>query len=234
MRTALFVILIALAAPLVGCGGGDENWSTEEAERTAEEAERAAAEAARIAEESAAGLEDEVERAVGDALDAARRSMTGGRDVEPVEASVLRDFLPASLDGRTREQVESQKDGAMGFYVSTASARYPGDDRLVEIALIDMGGLADPSMLGFAWEDERSSRETDGGYERMVTFDGYRAHEKYDRDTRRGEMVVLVADRFIVAVEGEGVPMTAVKDALSRIDLGRLETLRDAGLRSGN
>lgn len=155
---------------------------------------------------------------------------TEGRDVEPVDAGTLRSLLPEALDGRARKNIDANRDGAMGFYVTTATAAY-GDEGIIEIAIIDLGGIARPSMMGYAWTEEEMDRETSGGYERTVAFKGYKAHQKYDEDTERGEMAVLVADRFIVAVEGDGVSMNDIEDALNRIDLDRLDALRGTGVR---
>lgn len=205
-------LLLTFLAVLAGCGGGDD------AAREAETAAHEAAEAAEAESQAAEGLMDE-------ALSAARGALTGDPDAEPVAYETLQALLPDGLDGLRRTDLRGERDGAMGFFVSTAEAHYEGADGTIEIAIVDLGGITNPSMFGFGWTETDTHREWSGGYERTVTFDGHRAHEQYDRDAGTGQMAVIVADRFVVAVDGTGVPMTAIKDALSRLDLKRLASL---------
>lgn len=232
MRVLAGCLTMLLILMLSACGG-DASEAERAADEAAEEAGRAAEEAGRAAEEAGRAAEEagrEAEGFVGEALSAARDAITGGREVEPVAHRTLQELLPAELDGMAREAISGAREGAMGFFVTTATAEYAGDEGTIEISVVDLGGVSDPSMLGYAWTEAEVDRESTSGYERTVQYRGYRAHEQYEKNTQTGEMSVIVADRFIVAVEGQDVPMTAIKDALSRIDLDELEALRDAGV----
>ena len=54
-------------------------------------------------------------------------------------------------------------------------------------------------------------------------------HEKYSNAGQHGELQVIVAKRFAVDVEGSGVDMAALEQALGQVDLGRLESMKGAG-----
>lgn len=161
------------------------------------------------------------------------------RTVEPVNFRKLRALLPAALaDSLKRTAMEGQTGGAMGMNVSTAEATYESEAegtgrRRVEIKITDMGAMSGFGALGYGWAMMNIDKESSSGYERTMQYDGHKAHEKYDRDRRRGEMQVLVADRFVVAVEGRDVEMDTVKSALAQVDLSALTAMRDEGVQEG-
>ena len=60
-------------------------------------------------------------------------------------------------------------------------------------------------------------------------FGGHKVHEKYDRNSRHGEVSILVARRFAVDVSGDNVSIEDLERALSTVDLSALEAMKDAG-----
>ena len=74
-------------------------------------------------------------------------------------------------------------------------------------------------------------RETTTGYEKTTRYSGHKAMEKYDRSSKHGEISVMVADRFVVAAEGNGVDMDALKNAVGQVNLGRLESMKNQGVK---
>ncbi|HEU0004356.1 MAG TPA: hypothetical protein VFS12_00075 [Terriglobia bacterium] len=80
----------------------------------------------------------------------------------------------------------------------------------MHISLMDMGTLS--GMAGMAtvgWALAEIDKETETGYERTSTYQGYKSHEEYNRSSKDGEVTVLVADRFVVEVCGNNLPMEA-------------------------
>ena len=73
-------------------------------------------------------------------------------------------------------------------------------------------------------------RESDDGYEKTSTFGGYKSREKYNKSGKSGEMSVLVGDRFVVEVDGNNVDMNTIKTALSKVDLGKLNSMKGQGV----
>jgi hypothetical protein len=61
-------------------------------------------------------------------------------------------------------------------------------------------------------------------------LNGRKAYERYSNADRTGALDVLVAGRFVVSVKGAGIDMKAFKDVVAKLDLDRLEKLKDKGL----
>ena len=76
---------------------------------------------------------------------------------------------------------------------------------------------------------QTTDSESDAGYERDVTLGGRTVHEKFTRASGHGELQIIVAKRFEVDVDGDNVDMESLHQALSQVDLGRLEGMKDAG-----
>lgn len=81
----------------------------------------------------------------------------------------------------------------------------------------DMGTLSGmAAMATVGWALAEIDKETETGYERTSTYQGYKSHEEYNRSSKDGEVTVLVADRFVVEVRGNNLPMEAIMAALGR------------------
>lgn len=151
--------------------------------------------------------------------------MENKEPVDPIDFRVLKDLLPANASGLPLKESSGEKNGTMGFTLSTAEATYQSEDgqSSIDINLIDAGGVSGFAMMGLAaWTLSEVDRETSTGYEKTISIGGYKAFEKYDNTDQSGEISVLVADRFIVKVEGDGVSMEQIKKALNDIDLNAL------------
>jgi hypothetical protein len=160
------------------------------------------------------------------ALGAVGQILAGGKDVQPVDFHKLKDMLPESLPGMPRKEASGQSGEAMGLKGSSATARYSdGAGANVSIEIADMGSLS--GLAGLAAKfDPNMEKETDTGYERTTKVDGQLVHERYDRRARSGEVGIIVVDRFVVTVRGEGVDAVALTGTLKQIDLTRLAAAR--------
>jgi hypothetical protein len=151
-----------------------------------------------------------------------------GQRVEPVNFRELKALLPEALPGFKRKDAKGEKAGAMGMVVSQASADYDGDGGArIDIKLVDVGSLAGPLALGMVgWASVEIDRETETGYEKSTVLGGNKAFEKYDTRSKRGEVKVLVGNRFIVEVRGRNVSVDDMKAAAGKLDLAKLATLK--------
>ena len=59
----------------------------------------------------------------------------------------------------------------------------------------------------------------------MGAVDGRMTNEEFDRQTKVGKFSVVVANRFMVEANGEGVEMGDLKAAVSSVGFDRLEGL---------
>jgi hypothetical protein len=156
------------------------------------------------------------------------KEMGNGEAVDPVDFRKLKELMPETLIGLKRSESAGEKSGAMGFTVSTAQATYNGKgEETLEIEIVDTGGIAGVSTMALAtWSMADIDKETASGYEKTTSLEGYKAFEKYDNDSKSGEINVLVADRYVVNVEGTNVTMEQLKEALEDIALSKLAELK--------
>jgi hypothetical protein len=165
-----------------------------------------------------------------DAMKGLQEASESGATVEPVDFRELKKLLPEELPGLTKGEAEGEKTSAFGVNVSQARATYESaDGKRVTITLQDMGTISGVvGMTALAWAYADVDRETETGYERTSSWNGHKVFERYDTEVKGGEMQVLVADRFIVEVEGDNVDMAVIREALGKINLAKLQTLKPA------
>ncbi len=211
------VALCLGAVVLTGCGKkGDQGQSAqpgEAAETTAPAANGATDQGtpdyAKMAEENRKALTE----------------MNKGKNIEAVPGATLKALLPAELPGMKRTNASAERTQTMGIDMSTAEGQYDATDASgadVRIKIMDAGNMSGSMRLGMVWASGQYSRETDTGYEKTTTINGCKAMEKYDTQNKEGSLEILVADRFVVEVEGYGVTMDALKQAVDKIDLKKV------------
>ncbi len=166
------------------------------------------------------------------ALGAAMGAANGGKKVETVDYKVLKDMLPESIGNMRRTEATGEKTAAMGMQVSNAEGRYSSPDGAsITLKLTDIGsmtGLA--GMAAYAWAATDIDRESDSGYEKTSNFNGFKSHEKWDKNNKSGDISVLVGGRFVAEAEGNNIEMDALKDALSKLDLKKLDGMKNVGV----
>jgi hypothetical protein len=217
MRARWTVILLLVAA----CGKSDEQKAAEAAAKQMEEA---------IAAAGAAGATGAA--AVGNAI--AAGALAAGKASDAVDFRVLKELLPEDINGMPRASSDGEKTGAMGFTMSRAEARYQtqGTNASIKIEISDVGAMTGAAaMATYAWATMEVDRENEAGYEKTTTLKGYRGYEKLDRQSNYAELSLMVGGRFMVELEGNEVGMDALKAALDKIDLGKLEGMKGFGVK---
>ncbi|MFO7534445.1 MAG: hypothetical protein R6X19_01955 [Kiritimatiellia bacterium] len=166
---------------------------------------------------------------MGDAMKAMGKVMSQSENVKitAVDFRTLKEMLPEAMAGLKRTSREGQKQMGM----SEATAEYASEDgaRSLSVKISDTGSMR--GMLAGAAAYAMSldmDKETDTGYERNSTFDGFKAHEKMEGDS--GEMTVMVGDRFLVEVRGNGITGETLKTAMGAIPLKKLDGLKNEGV----
>jgi Yip1-like protein len=163
-------------------------------------------------------------------VQAAAAQMTAAANGEPgavkaVPGETLKAMLPGDLGGGfARTEISADSASAGGFGGSNAEGRYVNGDASIRLSVTDMAAAGALASLGGALNVE-SSRDTATGYERMGRVGGRMTTEKYDKQNRSGEYMVLVGDRFAVQAEGSGVDMNQLKAAVNAVNPGRLEAI---------
>ena len=169
------------------------------------------------------------------AAEAAGQMMTsavsGGQKVEALAPDRLKTFLPETLGGLKRTEAGSERNGALGMQVATATARY-GDDssgHTLKLEITDMGGAK--GVLALAnHSNMEEDRQTGTGYVKTYHQGGNLVHERWDNSSSQGEYSAVVADRFMVKVEGNAANIDGLKSALNGVDVAGLAALKNEGV----
>jgi len=145
---------------------------------------------------------------------------------ELVDCNQLAALLPDSLPSMKRDDMIAERAVNDSVLVSLAASSYadPAGNN-IEIKITDPGDLKIFAASFYPWLDHEIQSETKTSYERMISFEGYRGFERYYLKEQSGEMYIMVGGRFMVEVTGYGVLSEDLKNAMSRIDLHKLEKL---------
>jgi hypothetical protein len=153
-------------------------------------------------------------------------------NVEALAPDQIKAFLPDSLGSLKRSSLSAERNSAMGMQISQASANYAADNgQHVTLEVSDTGGAKGFMSLAAAMAPEEE-KQTDHGYEKTYSADGNLVHEAWDTQSKYGEYSVVVGKRFTVKANGNVDSIDQLKQAVASIDLAKLESLKDAGVKA--
>ena len=151
----------------------------------------------------------------------------GGKRVDPVSVDTLTAFVPDTFAGLRKTSSGGDKNGIAGLVVSKAEATYGGAGKAVTLQISDSGGVS--GLVGLAgWVGVQGQRDDSAGSERTEKINGRLMHEKTSQVGGDNEYGIVLGDRFIVAAKGR-VDVSALRAAVSGLDLGKLEAMKDQG-----
>jgi len=154
----------------------------------------------------------------------------GGNHVEAISLDQVRAFLPDSLGDLKRTSISAQRNGAMGMQVADATAEYSDSSgHNITLEVTDSGGAKGLVAMASAMAPEEE-KQTDHGYEKTHTESGRLIHEAWDTQSSSGEFSVLVGQRFTVKASGHTDSIDQLKQAVTSVDLAKLESMKDEGV----
>ena len=145
--------------------------------------------------------------------------------VTPVAPDALSALLP-ELPGWTRARTHGEMVPQPAPY-SRAEAHYQRGDSTIEIVLADSG--FHPHVVGpvTVFLGSGSNERTGNLERRTVTVRDASGSESWEPSARRGEIQLLVKQRFIVTATGRQIAdLEPLRAAVRAVDLGRLAGLR--------
>ena len=154
----------------------------------------------------------------------------GGKNVEAIGVDQLKAFVPDTLAGLAKKSSKAEKNGMAGLMVSKAEATY-GDDsgKSIELELSDTGGAS--GLMGLAASmNVQGEKEDQYGSEKTTKVNGRMITEKVSKDGGANEYSVVVGGRFVVSAKGRGLSIGDVRNAVTSMDLAKLESMKDAGV----
>ncbi|UIJ45067.1 YIP1 family protein [Sphingomonas cannabina] len=153
---------------------------------------------------------------------AAAAGAAGAATVKPIDPNALQALLPTAAAGWNRTAIESASAGAAGVAGSNAKGDYSRGDDTAQLSVTDMGAMGGLAALGSAF-NVQANRTTETGFEKTGQVDGRMTTEKWDSGSRHGEYSTVVANRFVVSVEGEADSLDTLKALAATVNLGTLE-----------
>ena len=173
------------------------------------------------------GNQEEAMKAAMSGLGAA---MGGGKSIEAVDIEKLKPFVPETLAGLAKKSSRSEKNGVLGLMVSKAEAEYgDGAGKSIQLEITDTGGAS--GIMGLAsWASVQGEKEDQYGTEKTQKINGRLVHEKSTK-SGGGEYSVVIAERFMVEAKSSNVDLNTLKTAVSSLDLGKLEAMKDEGVK---
>jgi hypothetical protein len=141
--------------------------------------------------------------------------------IQQKKGASLEAVLPAALAGWTAEDATSQAAGAAMFGGGvTAERRYTKDTSSVKIQVVTDSPMLQAVMMMMS---NPMFATSDGG--KMETIGGQKAIVKVDNANKSGQVQIVVANRFLVTVEGEEITKDDITAYAKAIDFAKLAAL---------
>jgi hypothetical protein len=161
--------------------------------------------------------------------DAAALAAQGTPGTKQLDTAVGFDKLIAILpegNGWTRGKPKGEQV-SVGGAMSVAKAEYQKGDASIDLEITDSSFnqlvLSPFTMFLAAGYSERSGND----YSKSAPIAGNPGFEKWNNRARRGEVTVVVGNRFIVQATGRNVDdIASVRSLVKSVDLGKLATLK--------
>ena len=141
--------------------------------------------------------------------------------IQQKKSAGLEAFLPAPLKGWTAEAASNQAAGnAMMGGGITAEKSYTKGDSSVKVQIVADSPLLQGVMMMMS---NPMFAASDGG--KVERIGGQKAVIKYNPADKNGDVKIVVANRFLVTIEGNGVADSDLKEYAKAIDYTKLATL---------
>lgn len=218
----LFTVAAVLA--LVGSIACGRSEAERQAELAAAEAQKAAEAAAKVSEAAGENMAKSMED-FAKAMAGALGTGGGGKTIEPVTFQALQSTLP-EVPGWEKEEPRGQRMTSPVPFSQSEVQYQKGDSRL-DVKVVDSGFAP---LLIAPWSMMLAvgySRESTEGYEKAVSVNGQPAFEKWNSESKDGELNILVDKRFLVSIEGDEIADTKIlHEVAGRMDFGKFSSLK--------
>ena len=238
----LYVVIGAVGASIVGAGalgagvlggsagrstGGEVQFDQNSTLGKLQQLGKAVEESSKKAD--AAEKRGDTNAAASAALEGLGTLLSGGKHVDPIAIDQLKPFVPETFAGLPKKSSNAEKSGIASLMVSKAETTYGDGDKRVTLEISDTGGAS--GLLGLAsWAGVQGEKENEYGSERTQKVGGRLVHEKLSKNGGDNEFGLVLGDRFVVSASGVGVGLNELKAAVTGLDLGKLESMKDVGV----
>jgi hypothetical protein len=210
----IYCVVGVVLAGSAACGG-----KIEEARQAGSTAQQAAKQAAGSGETDVAKGMQEFAKAMEQ-----MQQSPDGKAYEPVSFRELQGFFP-DVSGWEKEKPTGESMTAPVKFSQAETAYTQGDAR-IEVKIVD---TAMSKMLTLPYQMFMMTgyeKETSSGYEKAAKVGGNPGWEKWDSESKRAELGVIVGQRFVVTADGNGTDVKTVQGVLGKMDLAKLASLK--------
>jgi hypothetical protein len=220
--TRKMLVALALTLAAAACGSSEQKKQEEAAKQIQQGAEKMA-QGAQAAGQAAANSSTQVAQGLAQMAQGLQQMAQGTG--KPVDYELLKAALP-DVAGWERSNTKGEQV-SMGISVSKAETRYRKDDSQVDLEITDTAmsqlALAPFTMFLTTGYSERS----DDGFKRAAKVGGQPGYEEWNKDSKHGEVTVVVNNRFIVNAKGRDVAdLEPVRKVVLAVDLAKLGALK--------
>jgi hypothetical protein len=146
--------------------------------------------------------------------DAAQNLDYAAQMVRQKKGTELQKFLPAALAGWKAQDSKSEAMGASMFGgMLSAERKYEKDQSIINIKIITDSPMLQSMMMIFSNPMLASS---DGG--KLQNIKNQKAIVKYNTEDKSGKISIIVANKYLIEIDGETVDQQALIDYASAVD----------------
>lgn len=157
----------------------------------------------------------------GDFADAVQSLDYAAQLIRQKKGGQLEAFLPNPLPGWKAEEAKSQAMGAAMFGGGVAAERsYVKGDGRIDVKILTDSPMMQAMMMMFS---NPTMATSDGG--KLERINGEKAIVKYSNDTKDGEINMVIANRFLITVQGNDVARQDLISFAQGIDFKKLAAM---------
>ncbi|MDD3581634.1 MAG: hypothetical protein PHW74_11505 [Desulfobacca sp.] len=147
---------------------------------------------------------------------------------QPVNFKELLPFVKIELpDWELVKEPEGMTMKHPGMMMSQAGAEYKSGEKFLEVNVVD-GGMTPMAGANFGLMKGVEVESTEGTT-KTIEVQGFQAIEQYQHQEQEASLTIMVGNRFMVNLKGQGLENTQVlKDVAAKMDLNKLATLAPA------
>ena len=139
------------------------------------------------------------------------------KKLTPLTLDQLKALLPETLAGIKRTNFNA--NSAAGY--ATVEGEYRKDDSTnLKVMIYDCAGEAGASFYTLTyWSAMNFQQESEKEYTKTIDFKGGKAIENYKKDQKESSLTYVANDRLLVAITGDNMEPSALKEAAQSLDL---------------
>jgi len=157
-------------------------------------------------------------------MDDVQKNMDELKTKTPISNDELKAAIPETLGGLKRTEITVGNMTAMSM--SSADAKYSGENKNIEINMIDGAGEAGSSVISIMLMTLNADMEktTENGFEKTAQINGNKAFvsQNTNGDAVSSEIKYIAKGRYMITASADGFTVDELAEAVKGIDISKL------------